>query len=117
MANAMSTQVGRQSHLMATRALRRLLIASAIALLLAGSLTAQAFESYLAPGTSPRTYSGVPRHTCTPTLCIVNPAPNHVPGGWPYPYLPALLLATSVLCGIAAMRLRETSRPSDEPDL
>jgi len=116
MADAISAQGGRQSDLTATRALRRLLIASAIALLVAGSLTSQTYESHLASSVSTRNQSTVPRHTCTPTLCIVDKAPNHVPGGWPYPYLPALLLATSFLCGFAATRLRETSRLIGEHD-
>lgn len=111
MTHAVSSQVGRHFHVSASRALRVILSASAIALLVAASLTTQVYETRLASSISPRARSVVPRHSCTPTFCTVEPASNHVSGGWPYPFLPALLLSTSMLCGLAATLVGTASQP------
>jgi hypothetical protein len=73
--------------------LRRAAAASAIVCIVAGSLTAQAVEARLAGGIAP---PSAPAHHCTPKLCYVTP-PRHVPGGWPDPFLPALLLGAGLI--------------------
>ena len=64
---------------------RRLTILAAATLLVAGSLTAQAYEHHLATSIAPPTQPGIPPHTCTLTKCTIDTPAPHVAGGWPYP--------------------------------
>lgn len=80
---------GRLAH-SGLRAVRRLLIAMAASLLIAGSLMAQAYEHRLATSIAPPT-----RHA----------TPSHVAGGWPNPYMPALVILASLGCAVAAIWL------------
>ena len=86
------------------RVLRALLILVAAMLLVAGSLTAHD-EEHLANSITRPTKQGIPSHTCTPTICRIDTSAPRVAGGWPDPYLAALLILASLGCAVAAMWL------------
>src|SRR6478752_417059 len=89
--------------------LRGAVAAFTVVAIIAASFTAQAVETRIASRVvaSPQT---TPRHTCTPTLCYVN-AQRHLDGGWPDPFLPALLLGAAVLGAAAWIRLSPRTLP------
>jgi hypothetical protein len=91
--------------------LRRAIAVLTVLAIVAGSLTAQAVETGLASRVSAPSTQTPPRHTCTPTLCYIN-APRHLTGGWPDPFLPALLLGTGLLGAAAWIRLSTSTAPT-----
>lgn len=84
--------------------LRRALAVLTVVTIIAASLTAQAVETRMAGRIAAPSTQTSPRHTCTPTLCYINP-PRHLAGGWPDPFLPALLLGAGLLGAAAWIRL------------
>jgi hypothetical protein len=86
-------------------ALRRVVTAFAIVVVVSGSVTAQAAETQLAGGVlSTSAAAAVPPHTCTATRCLVTTS-HHVAGGGPDAIIPAVLLAAGLLGGLGYKRL------------
>lgn len=91
---------------------KALLVVVAAMCLVAGSLTAQTLDSQLA---SRLTAADASRPAACLTKCpLRKPTPRRVIGGWPKPYLPALLVLTSLALFYAAARVPAT-RPHGVP--
>ncbi len=90
---------------------RRAVAVFTIVAIVAASLTAQAVETRIARRIAAPSTQTTQRHTCTPTLCYINP-PRHLSGGWPDPFLPALLLGAGLLGAAAWIRLSPRTPPT-----
>jgi hypothetical protein len=91
--------------------LRRAVAVLTVVTIVVGSLTAQALETRIAGRIAAPSTQSPPSHTCTPTLCYINP-PRHLTGGWPDPFLPALLLGAGLLGAVAWIRLSPGAKPT-----
>lgn len=90
--------------------LRRGIGVLTVVAIVAASLTAQAVETRVDSRVVASSTQATLRHTCTPTLCYINP-PRHLAGGWPDPFLPALLLGAGLLGAAAWIRLSPHTPP------
>ena len=90
--------------------LRRAIGVLTVVAIVAASLTAQAVETRIASRVVAPSTQTPPPHTCTPTLCYINP-PRHLAGGWPDPFLPALLLGAGLLGAAAWIWLSPRTPP------
>jgi hypothetical protein len=85
--------------------LRRSLLALSVLAVIGGSFAAQATEAQLATRIARSAHPIPPPHVCTPTRCLITTnQTNGIVGGWPYPILPAALLAAGLLGAAMAYR-------------